>query len=133
MRQIVFALRFRGDARRNGIDGNVLSIATAGPGCTIRSRVVDGGLVAALHQDRRGKATCEADLVLTGETMFQQAGTIAFGTAGHRIRFSTVGSGHLVPAPEADRRHGAAIWRIDGGEGQFAGASGLITSIVVVE
>jgi hypothetical protein len=70
-------------------------------------------------------------VTFTGETSFQEVGTIAFGD-GHVLRFSTVGSGHLASGADPARRHGAAVWRVEGGEGQFAGASGLITSNFVV-
>jgi hypothetical protein len=44
------------------------------------------------------------------------------------LRFATLGSGYLGPGPDDTRRHGAGVWRVEGGEGQFAGARGLITS-----
>ncbi|MBA2278035.1 MAG: hypothetical protein H0W06_09765 [Chloroflexia bacterium] len=113
MRQLVYALRFHGEARRIGVDGNVLAIATTATGGTIRCQMGLAGIETSLRPDPRGEAACEAELVLTGKTMFQQAGTIAFGTAGHRLRLSTVGSGHLGPGPAANLRHGAAIWRVE--------------------
>lgn len=132
MRQLVYALRFRGEAKHIGIDGNVLKTATIAPGCTIRSRVGTEGLSGSLHLARGGEATFESELVFTGATTFQEAGTIRFGPGGHWLRFSTIGSAYLGPAADDKRRHGAAIWRVDGGEGQFAGATGLIASTFVV-
>ncbi|HEY7034017.1 MAG TPA: hypothetical protein VH482_21955 [Thermomicrobiales bacterium] len=132
MRQLVYALRFRGEARRIGIDGNVLKTAAGASGCTLRARIAADGLSGSLQPEFDGEATSESELVLTGATTFQQAGTIEFGTGGHRLRFSTVGSGHLGSGPESDRRYGAAIWQVDGGEGQFAGAVGLIASVICV-
>ena|SRR5437868_269522 len=45
-----------------------------------------------------------------------------------RLRFSTVGQGYLAASADPKLRHGTVTWRVDGGEGQFAQASGLITS-----
>jgi len=43
-----------------------------------------------------------------------------------------VGEGYLGPSAEPKLSHGSVIWRIEEGEGQFAGASGLITSNFLV-
>jgi hypothetical protein len=128
MRQLIYALRFRGNAERIGVDGNVLKTAASAAGCTIRSRIGGEGLSGSVRPALGGEATFESELTFTGATTFQEAGTIVFGTGGHRLRFSTVGSGHLALASDANRRHGASIRRVDGGEGQFAGAAGLIVS-----
>src|SRR5262249_61360018 len=74
-----------------------------------------------------GEAAFESEVTFTGEQSFQEVGTIAFGD-GHRLRSSTVGSGYLGASADSRLKHGAGVWRIEGGEGQFAGASGLITS-----
>jgi hypothetical protein len=78
------------------------------------------------------EATFDSEVTFTGETSFQEVGTIGFG-AGHRLRFSTVGSGYLGPGADPGRKQGAVAWRVEGGEGQFAGASGLITSNFFVD
>jgi hypothetical protein len=67
-------------------------------------------------------------VTFTGETAFQEAGSITFGEGGHRLFFSTVGQGSLGPSADPGLKQGAVTWKIDHGEGQFAGASGLITS-----
>jgi hypothetical protein len=65
---------------------------------------------------------------MTGETSFAEDGTMTFGEERDLIRFSTVGDGFLGPSPEAGMLHGSVIWHVEGGEGGFAGATGLITS-----
>jgi hypothetical protein len=45
-----------------------------------------------------------------------------------RLFFSTVGQGSLGPSAAPGLKQGAVTWQIDRGEGQLAGASGLITS-----
>ena len=132
MRQLVYVLRFHGEARRYGVDGNVLKTAATAPGCTIRSHVGVEGLSGSLQAAHGEEATFESELVFTGATTFQEAGTIHFGPGGNWLRFSTIGSAFLGPAKGDACRHGAAIWRVDGGEGQFAGATGLIASTFVI-
>jgi hypothetical protein len=73
-------------------------------------------------------ATFDTDVTTTGETTFDEAGVMSLGGASDRLRFSTIGQGHLSPSPEDGLFQGSVIWRIDDGEGKFAGASGLITS-----
>jgi hypothetical protein len=64
-------------------------------------------------------------LTVTGETSFLESGSIRFADGNHRLRFSTVGQGYLADSPEPKLKSGAVMWKVDGGEGQFAGASGL--------
>lgn len=133
MREIIYALRFNGKAMPIGVDGNVLLTAATGSGCTLESRVGGDGLTASLHPSDGEEATFSSEMVFTGATTFQESGTIAFGSGGHALSFSTLGTAYLSPVLEDDRRLGAAIWRVDGGEGQFAGAHGLILSTMVVD
>lgn len=44
------------------------------------------------------------------------------------LRFTAEGSGFLDDSADPNLKHGSVIWKIESGEGQFAGASGLITS-----
>jgi hypothetical protein len=131
MRQLVYALRFTGRATPTGPDGGILAVMATAPSWTLTAIVGPAGLAGALQPAAGGEAALEAEVTLTGATSFQAVGTIAFGD-GHRLRFSTVGSGYLGPGPDPARRHGGVVWRVEGGEGQFAGARGLITSNVVV-
>jgi len=52
-------------------------------------------------------------------------------TANRRVRETS--GGHLAPSADPYRKHGAVAWRVEGGEGQFAGASDLITSNFFVD
>ncbi len=70
----------------------------------------------------------KSGITLAGKATFQKLGTIAFGTGSHRLRFSKVGCGHFGTAPNADCGHGVANWRLDYGDSQFVGVSGMIVS-----
>lgn len=63
---------------------------------------------------------------------FTETGTITFGdpTGNNLLHFSTIGLGYLNPdlCTESPYTPGTVMWRIDEGEGFFAGATGAITS-----
>ena len=80
---------------------------------------------AALVPD---SATFDTDVTTTGQTSFDESGVMTLGSSSDRLRFSTINQGFLAPSPEEGLFEGSVIWRIDGGEGKFARASGLITS-----
>ena len=91
-------------------------------GHTDRVTVLDGDAGGAPEH-----ADYETHVTITGETTFVEDGVITFGN-GDRLRVSTVGEGTLEPSAEPGLLRGSVIWRVDGGEGRFAGASGLVTS-----
>lgn len=124
-----YALLFRGEVTPTGIDDNVLRVAASAPGCIFRTRLNGTGVAGSLRKLEDGEARCDSEVIRTGTSTFQEVGTIVFGTDAHRLRFSTLGSGWIGPASTPWRQWGAAIWRIDGGDGQFAGATGLVASI----
>jgi len=126
MRALVYAMRFTGQVTPVGIAGDVLEATTTGSGSTLTTTIGPDGLAADLETLPGGEATFASEVTFTGETRFQETGTIAFGD--HRLRFSTVGSGYLAPGADPRRQQGAVVWRVESGEGQFAGATGLITS-----
>ncbi len=132
MREVIYAMRFSGQAEPVGDVGNVLRAATSAPSSTLTATVGAEGLEGTLAAIPGGEATFESEVTFTEETSFQETGTITFGE-GHRLRFSTVGSGYLAPSADPGRKHGTVMWRLEGGEGQFAEASGLITSNFFVD
>jgi len=127
MKQIIYAMLFMG-LGGPGPSPNVLKAATSSTSCTLSTTVGAEGVQGSLQPAGSGKASFESEVTITGETSFVESGTIRFGDGNHRLRFSTVGQGHLGDSPEPKVKSGAVMWRVDGGEGQFAGASGYITS-----
>lgn len=132
MREVTYALRFTGQATAAGPDGNVLHASTSSPSSTITSRVDADGLTGTIEGTARDEATFTSEVTFTSETDFLETGTITFG-AGNTLRFSTVGSGYLAASADPIRKHGTVMWRVEGGDGQFAEASGLITSNFFVD
>jgi hypothetical protein len=88
--------------------------------------------VIALEGDAPVRASFDSSVTMTGETTFDESGTMTFGSDGDAIRFTTVGEGYLGPSTEEGLLEGSVIWRVEAGEGRLAGASGLITSNFVM-
>jgi hypothetical protein len=133
MRQIVYALRFRGEASWVGVDGNLLRVVARATGCSMRTWFNQDRLHGEVRDEPGDEIRLESELTITGATTFQEIGTIAFGASGDRLRFSTCGSGHLESVPLSTGRRGAAVLQVDDGERQFAAAHGLFASNYVVD
>jgi hypothetical protein len=125
MRHVIYAMRFTGQGTSAG--EGLLRAATSSPGSRITSTLSSAGLAGTIEAIDGGAATFTSEVRMTGETSFDETGTITFGES-HHLRFSTVGEGYIAPSPQDGLMHGVVSWRVEGGEGQFAGASGLITS-----
>jgi hypothetical protein len=128
MRQIMYVMQFTGRATPQNAAGTVLKATTAAPSCSITTVAGLEGVHGTLQRVAGDQATFESEVMFSDQSTFQETGTIAFGDGGHRLRFSTVGQGYLGASADSTLKHGTVSWRVDGGEGQFAGASGLITS-----
>ena len=125
MKQVIYVLQFKGSAAP--VSDGVLKAATRAASCSISSQVGSDGLRSSIRLEPGAEAIFESTVTFTGETTFQESGSIEFGR-GHKVVFSTVGVGYIGPSPDPKVKHGSVVWRIDRGEGQFAGAAGLITS-----
>jgi hypothetical protein len=127
MKQIIYAMQFKGQGGP-GSSPNVLKAATGSPSSTVTSVIGPEGLHGSVQAAPGDKASFESEVTVTGDTSFVESGSIRFGNGNHRLRFSTVGQGYLGDSPEPKVKSGAVMWRVEGGDGQFAGASGYITS-----
>lgn len=132
MRQLLYAMRFTGLATLVGEVGGVLRAATTSPSVVLTTTIGPDGVDGAVEALPGGLATFASEVTFTSETSFLESGAIAFGD-GHLLRFTTLGHGYLGPSADPACRHGAVTWRVEGGEGQLAGASGLITSNFVMD
>lgn len=128
MAQILYAMQFKGQAVPTNEAGTVLKATTTASSCTITTVVEVTGVSGSLQPTSGGQASFESQVTFTGEASFQEVGSITFGDSGHRLYFSTVGQGYIGPSADPQLKHGSVIWKVERGEGQFAGATGLITS-----
>jgi hypothetical protein len=122
MKPIVLSLQFKGKATpMPGTTGAMKASLTA--------NTAGASAKAGLGQT----ANLESLVVMTGEATFIETGVISFGGRG-ALSFSTAGQGCIGPGSGTAQglTTGAVIWRVVGGEGQFAGATGYVTSNFVV-
>lgn len=127
MRQIIFNLQFRG-AAAPAAESGVMKATTSATSCTMQTVMGSEGVTGTFSPTDGGLAYFESEVRITSKEAFTESGTITFGEGDDSIRFSTAGEGHLGPSADPKHMHGAVIWKIEGGAGQFEGASGLITS-----
>ncbi|MBI3756591.1 MAG: hypothetical protein HY267_01300 [Deltaproteobacteria bacterium] len=128
MTQLLYTMQFKGKAALANDAGTVLKATTTAPSCTISTVVGDAGVTGHLQPINGGQASFESQVTFTGETSFQEVGSLTFGDKGHRLYFSTVGQGHIGPSTDPQLKHGSVMWKVERGEGQFVGTTGLITS-----
>lgn len=127
MAQIIFNLQFRGTATP-GAEKGMLKAMTSATSCSMRTIVGPDGITGAFAPAEGGLAFFESEVHVQSQEAFTESGTITFGEGDHSLKFTTVGQGHLGPSADPKYMHGAVTWKVEGGEGQFEGASGLITS-----
>ena len=127
MKELVFALQFKGKARPvEGVEGKLAAKTTAGSQ-VLRTALTAKGLQAKTESRPGSRATFESEVQMTGAGTFVENGRISYGKAG-RVTFKTAGHGVLGPSGVDGLQRGAVIWEVTEGSGQFAGATGLITS-----
>lgn len=127
MREIVFALEFRG--RGGPVEGspNRRRARTTAPSQALRAVLEADGVRATVETLTGASAVLESRVERFPDGSFVEDGTITYGVAGS-ISFDTVGRGHVGPAADGRGSHGVVMWKVTGGDGRFAGARGLITS-----
>lgn len=127
MKQVIYVMQFKGKAAP-GASANVMKASTSASSNTVTTVVGADGVNGKIESAAGGRAQFESEVTLTGETSFLEKGSIRFGDGNNRLNFSTVERGYLGDSADAKLKSGAVMWRVDGGVGQFAGASGYITS-----
>jgi hypothetical protein len=128
MKHIVYSMQFKGQAAPMAGSSTVLKATTSAPSCIVTTIVGPEGVNGSWKPTAGGQASFESEVTVTGETSFLESGGIRFGEGNNRLRFSTVGQGYLGASPDPKLKNGSVTWRVDSGEGQFATASGFITS-----
>src|SRR5688572_7598450 len=105
MRHLIYAMRFSGLVEPMGSVGSVLKAAASAPSSRLTTTVGIDGLTGTFERVPGKAASFESEVIFTGDTSFQEVGTIWFGD-GHRLRFASVGSGFLAPSADPVRKHG---------------------------
>ena len=125
MRPIPYSLEFRGFVS-DGAPGVLRARATA-PGTSFLTTIDEHGLAGWFAPIPSAEAVLEAELELGRDGSLEATGTITFGY-GNVLRFRTLASGRLDASADLHLRQGTMVCEVEGGEGQFVGASGRIVS-----
>ena len=127
MRELVFALEFRGRGEAVPGSSSRRQARTTAPSQVFRTALAADGIHTGVEPIAGESAVLESRVERFPDGTFVEDGTITYGRGG-RLAFVTVGRGHVGPSPQPGRVHGTVMWRVTGGEGRLAGAQGLITS-----
>ena len=132
MKELVFAMVFKGAAEPVPGTTNRLRAKTTATGQTIRTVLKADGVQGSVESSGGETATFQSEVEIVGEGAFLESGSIAYGAAG-TITFKTVGQGVLGPSPIEGVQRGTVSWEITGGDGRLKGAQGMITSNFTVD
>ena len=127
MREIVFALEFKGSAGPSDGLASTRRARTSAPSQTLRTLIGPDSIVACVEPASGDEAVLDSTVERFPDGTFVEEGTITYGRLG-RVSFSTVGRGTVGPGAVEGWVHGAVMWVVTGGDGWLAGARGLITS-----
>ena len=128
MQKLVYAINFKGQADETPDAEGRIRVRTEAASASITTVVNSGGLTGGFDPAAVVPVVSESVLAFTGEGTFTESGVVTFGSEAHRLRFTSVGNGWIRPSVHRPGvREGAIAWHIEGGEGQFDGAGGLIT------
>ena len=131
MRELVFALEFRG--RAGPVPGlpSQRRARTTAPSQSLRAILTAGGVEASMEPLPGDTAELDSRVERFPDGSFVEDGRISYGRAG-AVTFATIGRGIVGPSPIAGWTCGAVIWEVTGGEGHFSEARGIITSSFAV-
>lgn len=132
MPTLTFALTFSGQAAPVGENPTRLKAMSKAESCRKSATIGPNGVEATHEAIVGGDASFTSEVVFSSETEFDEFGTIDYDH-GNRLHFTTVGIGHIGPSAVEGVQTGAVVWKIDRGEGAFAGATGYITSNFAVD
>src|SRR5712691_101772 len=127
MRQLSFVLQFQGSAAPVAGSSQTLQAQTTAANQTFRTVLGADGIQATLEALGGGQATFASRAVVNADGSFDETGTITYGSLGS-VEFRTLGKGYMFPSGIEGLQRGGVLWEVTRGTGQFAGATGVITS-----
>jgi hypothetical protein len=127
MREVVFALEFRGRAGAMPGSASKRQARSTAASQTLSTIIGAEGVSAHIETVAGESAALESRVERFGDGTFVEDGTITYGSAGS-VRFETVGRGWVEPAPRPGWVVGGVVWTVTSADGAFTGARGLITS-----
>jgi hypothetical protein len=131
MQQLIYALQFRRPPKSSPGATEIPARATS---MSITTSISDAGVKAGIEQVAGESATLENQFQLNKDgLLFFEQGTITFGAGAGKLNFSSIGVGQLLDCADPKYKAGTVMWKVDSGEGFFAGATGAITSNFLVD
>jgi len=127
MRELVFALEFRGTAGPSRSSATTRHARTSAPSQQLRTVMKPGAIDTGVEHMAGEVAVLDSTVERFPDGSFVESGTIAYGAFG-TLTFETVGRGTVGPSPLDGWVHGAVMWKVTAGTGHLVGARGLITS-----
>ena len=127
MRQLSFVLQFQGSATPVAGSPQTLQAQTTAADQTFRTVLGADGIQTTLEALGGGQATFASRVVVNTDGSFDETGTITYGNLG-TVEFSTLGKGYMFASGIEGLQRGGVLWEVSRGTGQFAGATGVITS-----
>jgi hypothetical protein len=127
MREVVFALEFRGTAGPVPGAEHLREARSTAPSQTLSTVLSKDGVHARVEAAAGDTAVLESRVERFGDGSFVESGTITYGAAGS-IVFETIGRGWVSPAPDGSGVVGGVLWRIREATGRLTGVQGLISS-----
>lgn len=129
MRKLLYTMHFRGRASLAAGERKSLRTTGTATSCIMTTAVAPSGVETEVKACEGDLAFLELQMHVNGDGSFREDGAIIFGEDDENVlRFSAIGEGHLSPVAQSGMVAGTVSCNITGGEGQFAGASGFISS-----
>jgi hypothetical protein len=136
MEPIVFCLHFRGQASRGTDKRNLFRVTASAPSCNFATEVSEDGVSGKISVLPGDMAFSESELELTGSDSFSGHASLSFGDGPHTLELKAAAAGHFESAAKAgtsgETITGAITWHVAGGDGQFSGAKGFVTSVLTL-
>ncbi|MBM3944746.1 MAG: hypothetical protein FJ317_04550 [SAR202 cluster bacterium] len=128
MKKLIYTAVFTGKGGpKDPKDPTLWAARSTAPSATITTTAGPKGLQNKVEKVSGHDIVFESEAKFLTKTTLDEWGAITFGP-GHTLRFSTVGEGFIGDAGVPRTTAGCIIWKVDGGTGQFEGATGYITS-----
>src|SRR5258708_37540059 len=109
MKELVFALQFKGKAHPvEGVESKLAAKTTAA-GQILRTALTPRGIQAKAESKPGPRATFESEVQMTGAGTFLESGRISYGKAGG-VTFKTAGHGVLGASAVDGVQGGAVDW-----------------------
>ena len=133
MDPIVYSMHFRGQASTRADDPKSFKLTASAASCTFTTMIGAAGVEGRFSVvDDGDMAFSESEFHITGPDSFSGKESISFGDL-HVLELVPSQPGQFSRSGPGGIMTGSITWRVEGGEGQFTGASGYVTSMFTLD